>query len=178
VSTGAQLHSHTHTHTHTHTQQHAHTGSAPKAPQAIKDCLHNKLLQRVFNNDGTLAKDKILVTASVKGVNMEVQNYGNHLQAAFGYVMAHFTMKPYIYNQSFTAANGAGWYQAISSYGFAGIYKEAEDQTGDWRARQKASVAALVAVPKEAAGAAAVGGGGEAASGGGGGGGGSGGIME
>ena len=107
---------------------------------------------------------------------MEVQYYGNHLRAAFG-SQKGFTMKPYIYNKSFTAANGAGWYQAISSYGFAGIYKEAEDQTGDWRARQKASVAALVAERKEAAGAEAVGGGGEAASGGDGGSG-SGGIME
>jgi len=108
---------------------------------------------------------------------MEVQNYGNHLKAAFGYVMAHFTMKPYIYNQSFNVAHGKGWYQAYSYYGFAGLYKEAEDQTGDWRARQKASVAALVAERKEAAGAAAAGGGGEAASGGDGGSG-SGGIME
>ena len=192
MSTGARLHSHAHTHTHTHTHTrtrthththtHTHTGSAPKAPQAVNNCLHDTLLQRFFyDKDRNLTTDGVLLTGVSKGSDIAVYNKGNHLEAAFGFTQGIFTMKPYTFNPSFTAAHGGGWYQAadIFSYGFGGLYKEAEDQTGDWRARQKASVAALVAELKEKAGAAAVGGGGEAASGdGGGGGGGSGGTTE
>ena len=135
----------THTHTHTHTHAHAHTRAA-SAPKSLFTCLHDTLLQRFFyDKDRNLTTDGVLLTGVSKGSDIAVYNKGNHLLEAFGYARVNFTMKPFIYNPSFTAANGAGWYQAYSSYGFSGIYKEAEDQTGAWRARQKESVAALVA---------------------------------
>ena len=99
-------------------------------------------------------------------------NKGNHLLEAFGFTQASFSMKPYTSNPSFTAAHGAGWYYANSSSGFAGHYKAAVDQKGDWRARQMASVAGLVAARAAAALKVAAR---KAAEGGGGGGGGGGG---
>ncbi len=123
--------------------------------------LHGKLLQRFFfGKERNLTTDGVLLTGTSKGSNIAVYNKGNHLLEAFGYTQGVFTMTPYIYDPTFTTAHGVGWYAANSTYGFGGHYKEAKDQAGDWRARQTASVAGLVAARKAAAGGGGGGGGG------------------
>ena len=115
--------------------------------------LHDTLLQRFFyDKERNLTTDGVLLTGVSKGSDIAVYNKGNHLLEVFGFTQGTFPMYPYTSNPSFTEAHGEGWYYANSSYGFAGHYKEAVDLTGDWRERQKASVAGLVAARKAAAG--------------------------
>ena len=126
-------------------------------------CLHDKLLQRFFfGKERNLTTDGVLLTGTSKGSNIAVFNKGNHLLEAFGFTQASFTIMPYIYDPSFTTAHGMGWYKTadIFNYGFGGLYREAGDQEGDWRARQTASVAGLVAARKAAAGGSGGSGGG------------------
>ena len=128
-------------------------------PKPLITSLHDTLLQRYFYVEGRLTTDGVLLTGTSKGSDIAVFNKGNHLLEAFGYACASFTMKPS--NTSFDPPpHGEGWYFARSSYGFCGHYKEAKDQAGDWRARQTASVAGLVAARKAAAGGGGGGGGG------------------